>query len=1010
MSDLHPVNSRASSKPAASQLQQSTPANLNQAGLSSSDLPGDASKRPSLRKRVTDKPSSIRRYKYSTDDNTEEVEQDLEREYMEGYHDGLKRRLRQRSVVGTKTRSPHIAAATSTAVPSDISIGSPRKRPSVVAAVPAAASATPAAADIEPDNTTSETAPDNDGQSVHSYHGDEPASAEIDNPEDDEGDNSELDLNDDSNDSASVHSNSSVETFTLRERQDAINTTHPFGIRIWKPAVYKKIRSVQKIAEGDIHSQPGKQVSWPIWFGNVLWTLLFGTVLFCACSLTAAFCFATFWSESSQLYGKAMFNLGSYLFFPFGKYVELAQDENYLDEDVGQGRSIADYQRWQAGDIEHGRLFFSAEAVPRVNRSDSMHSATASRKPTTVSNTSVASVNIGSPLNQQQNAYPESSSSALLPQNASEPNEEGEDEDDNLLSQTANSRRRFFGRGQWNIGRVLFYFWFWVLIFPLMSLISLICWLCVFSVPMAKVSAILTFHLRRHPLALSFRPAKRLNVTGRGSTPESSEEESRIILCTYRAWGWKYYKYTIDGTNIIILNLMFPVLFVIFDYYVLHEFLDYNSFIASTAFLFSMSLMSVIPLAYFIGQAVASISAQTSMGMGAAINAFFSTVVEVYLYAVALKQGKGDLVEGSIVGSIFTGVLVLPGLSMCAGAIKRKTQRYNPRSAGVSSTMLVFAVVGAFAPTVFYQIFGTYEMICPDCFPSQACRQCYFAQVPLVADSFYFSVIQPFGVLCAVLLFLGYFCGLWFTLRTHAALIWAAGEKEPVVSSAPSNGHQLAPSQSRKHSVAQELNAGTNAGPSLGDAPPVEQSGGHDAPNWSRTKSSIILLGATLLYAIIAEILVSTVDVVLKNLTISEKFLGISIFAVVPNTTEFLNAISFAMNGNVALSMEIGTAYALQVCLLQIPALVLFSAFYISPASFTGPIKDYVFTLVFPRWDLYMTLFAVFIFTYVYGEGKSNYFKGTILMLTYCVVIAGFWFADLPLAANGLGHSMLSAS
>jgi Ca2+:H+ antiporter len=40
------------------------------------------------------------------------------------------------------------------------------------------------------------------------------------------------------------------------------------------------------------------------------------------------------------------------------------------------------------------------------------------------------------------------------------------------------------------------------------------------------------------------------------------------------------------------------------------------------------------------------------------------------------------------------------------------------------------------------------------------------------------------------------------------------------------------------------------------------------------------------------------------------------------------NAISFAMNGNIALSMEIGSAYALQVLLLQIPALVLYSAIY----------------------------------------------------------------------------------
>jgi Ca2+:H+ antiporter len=33
---------------------------------------------------------------------------------------------------------------------------------------------------------------------------------------------------------------------------------------------------------------------------------------------------------------------------------------------------------------------------------------------------------------------------------------------------------------------------------------------------------------------------------------------------------------------------------------------------------------------------------------------------------------------------------------------------------------------------------------------------------------------------------------------------------------------------------------------------PAVNGGGHDAPNWSRTKSSVILLGATILYAIIA--------------------------------------------------------------------------------------------------------------------------------------------------------------
>ena len=98
------------------------------------------------------------------------------------------------------------------------------------------------------------------------------------------------------------------------------------------------------------------------------------------------------------------------------------------------------------------------------------------------------------------------------------------------------------------------------------------------------------------------------------------------------------------------------------------------------------------------------------------------------------------------------------------------------------------------------------------------------------------------------------------------------------------------------------------------------------------------------------------------------------------------------MNGNIALSMEIGSAYALQVCLLQIPALVLFSAIhgqYIDPQD----LLDHTFNLIFPQWDMVTVILCVFLLSYVYGEGKSNYFKGSILVLTYLVIIVGFYLA-----------------
>ncbi|CAG8972476.1 hypothetical protein HYALB_00001166 [Hymenoscyphus albidus] len=882
-------------------------------------------------------------------------------------------------------------------------------------------------------------------------------------------------------DSVDDDSLSDAESFTLKDRQEAINETHPFGIRIWKPALYKKSRSVQKTAEGDIHSSPGGKINaWLIVF-NILWTLCFGCWLFVIAALGAIVCFIAA-APSAIAYGRVLWGLAWYLLYPFGKFVRLEQDEAYAHEDEGEGRSITEYEQWQSGDIEDGRLFFgpqgSRSIVGRSRRSiDSGVSETDSL------------------LGRSRRGGTTPRASSVIP-----------------------NKRRLFGRGEWNTGRVIFFLFFYGLVTPLLLLTSLICWFLVFTIPMGKVTMLVFSHLRRHPLALSFESD---STYSRGANiPNSS-----ILLCTYRAVGLKYWKYTIDGTNIFLINLMGVVLFVIFDYWVLVEWFNIEDLpITSPAFLFVAALLSIIPLAYFIGQAVASISAQSSMGLGAAINAFFSTVVEVFLYCIALNQGKGQLVEGSIIGSIFAGILFLPGLSMCFGAIKRKTQRFNVKSAGVTSTMLLFAVIAAFAPTLLYQIYGTHELNCLTCVdsedstPSRDCRRCYFSQVPALNDRFFIEAIRPYCWFAAMLLFLSYVIGLLFTLRTHAAVIWnnevdekklsesthlAASQPTPHArllrhgstqqssSDATARGAEIRESQLYKRILGQSLKqvglgprddgniptpvaTGPNGGAQTPHLPPPKSGGndsvrsdlripglseaentnlvrevaemaataatiaardatraprktsiaannpapkvqslraghvidevveadahaaggGHDAPNWSRMKSSVILCGATVLYAMIAEILVNTVDVVLSNVAIDEKFLGITLFALVPNTTEFLNAISFAMNGNIALSMEIGSAYALQVCLLQIPMLVLFSA--LTASWFTGPdAADHTFSLIFPQWDMVTVILCVFLLSYMYGEGKSNYFKGSILILSYLVVIVGFWFSGM---------------
>lgn len=917
-------------------------------------------------------------------------------------------------------------------------------------------------------------------------------------PEDDEDDGDDDDEDEDLSD---------AESFTLKDRQEAINETHPFGIRIWKPALYKKSRSVQRNAEGDIHSAPGGNVSQWLWIFNGLWTILFGWWLAVITSVGGIVClifgiFQDAESEGCRAYGRVLINLAHYLFYPFGKYVKLERDEAYMHEDEGEGRDIAEYERWQAGDIEEGRLFFGPTDINR----------------------------------------------SLIGRRRDEEPDLEDNETDSLLGRGRQSsiakaarvktKKRLFGRGKWNLGRVIFFLSFYFLITPFLFLVSGICWFMVFTIPMGKVTLLLFYHLRRHPLAMSFHTDSHYQ---RGSSQPRGSSDSVILLCTYRAVGSKYWKYTIDGTNIFLINLLGLVVFAISDYFILSKALHLDIWITSPGFMFVVALSSIIPLAYFIGQAVASISAQSSMGVGATINAFFSTIVEVFLYCVALNEGKAQLVEGSIIGSIFAGILFLPGLSMCFGAIKRKTQRFNVRSAGVTSTMLLFAVIGAFGPTLFYQFYGTHILNCRQCHnhnqnKERDCRRCYFTQIPELHDKFFTEAVRPYIYFCTLCLFLSYVVGLLFTLRTHAAVIWnnepdekkelkheahgqthhlhghmnlpytsglvpvdvlpgaskspqgtlpkddikasqmykrilnqslkQVGAVPPISSHSPENKkdgagvgpkeepqppHIVPPksagtdtiaglSQEDNRALVQQvaeiaataatvaardvtkaprrasmMSGGTRQGSRARDtkdgahghaqehglpietavgaaAPHEEAAGGHDAPNWSRTKSAVILLTATLAYAVIAEILVDTVDVVLSSIDIPEKFLGITLFSLVPNTTEFLNAISFAMNGNVALSMEIGSSYALQVILLQVPCLVLFS--FIS-GRFLAPdqLADHTFTMIFPQWDMVCVILSVFLMGWVVGEGKSNYFKGSILIFTYLVVVIGFWFA-----------------
>lgn len=835
------------------------------------------------------------------------------------------------------------------------------------------------------------------------------------------------------NDDAERGSISSVESYTLRERQDAINKTHPFGIRIWKPALYKKKRSVQQAADEDIHETKFRNITLGVQITNLLWSLTAGLLLFVLFSFASVMVlvFGGF-TTSAFDYSVVFYKLGRYLLSPFGKIVFMKSDVQYLEEDQDEGISAQLFYKWIT--TYSNRLFFHESQT--INDSNSNNNSNnnnnnsnnndSTKNPDDINNNNntrlfnasmtsngnasiePATTNAGSSLNHfRQNSY-----GSILHRNS--PPENSSDEEN------AHLHRRLFGRGEWSIGRIIFYFMFYTFIQPIVMLLSLLAWLCVFTIPMSNILWNLMYHCRKHPLALGIIDVKSATSVV-ATTPIEEIKGQNVLLCTFRCAGLHYYKFTVDGTNVIVMNLIALVMFTIFDFYAIKNFWHIDSWFTNESTIFMLCLLSIIPLAFYIGQAVASISAQSSMGVAAVINAFFSTIVEIFLYCVAIQQRKGLLVEGSLIGSIWAAVLLLPGMSMCGGAINRKTQRYNPASAGVSSAMLIFSMMVMFIPTVLYEIYGEWEMRC-----DKSGNKCHFSQPQLKFDKMYQNVLAPIALFCAIVLFLQYIVGMWFTLRTHAKLIWelpitetkentgnSSANATAATTATANNTANLSMSQSSFGPINQtssnnnrdaSVPAGANIAGKANDN--CGHSNGHDAPNWSKSKSACILLGATFLYAVIAEILVDCVDHVLEQYPINPKFLGLTIFALIPNTTEFLNAISFAMNGNVALSMEIGSAYALQVCLLQIPALVIFSMLYVWNKDLTKiNIRESMFALIFPRWDLIASVASVFLFTYLYAEGKSNYFKGSILILLYLVVMFGFYFQGV--IDNGFWDEML---
>jgi Ca2+:H+ antiporter len=162
----------------------------------------------------------------------------------------------------------------------------------------------------------------------------------------------------------------------------------------------------------------------------------------------------------------------------------------------------------------------------------------------------------------------------------------------------------------------------------------------------------------------------------------------------------------------------------------------------------------------------------------------------------------------------------------------------------------------------------------------------------------------------------------------------------------------------------------------------TESEHGHEGPQWSVGRAVGSLLGASVLAALMSEILVGAAEGTGKSLGMSDTFIGIVFLALIGGAAESGSAIAMARKDKLDLTVGIAMGSSIQIALFVAPVLVLASIF-VAPQ----PLE-----LSFSRAELGTLFLSVLVGAIVAGDGHSNWYKGTQLVLVYAMIAILFYF------------------
>jgi Ca2+:H+ antiporter len=353
--------------------------------------------------------------------------------------------------------------------------------------------------------------------------------------------------------------------------------------------------------------------------------------------------------------------------------------------------------------------------------------------------------------------------------------------------------------------------------------------------------------------------------------------------------------------------------------------------------IFICAAIALTPFAKLIGDSTEHLAIHSGTTIASLLNVTFGNAAEIIIGIVALSAGLVNLVKASIIGSIIGNILLIFGLSLVVGGLKQKEQFFNKENTGYQSSMLFLAIIGLAVPTIL-----SITVLNPT------------TEVSLVGQ----GNIQFISDVLAFVLLGVYIASIIFTFVTHKHLFAIPTmEREEV------NG------QGR----------GIKGNKAYMD---IDNQRQHpDDSHWSK-KKSILLLGAGVIgVVLVSEVLVSSVEVMIKKFGFGEMFVGAIIVGIVGNAAEHSSAIMLARRGKLDLSIGIAAGSGTQVAIFVVPILVI-----------AGIVLNRPFNLVFTIYELIVVFLAALILNLIAHDGKSNWFEGIMLTAVYIMIAVGFFF------------------